>query len=116
MRGCYRRGDALEETGKPDRATFNLLMRLRPFGDFDGLTPDEMYAYMFDAFDPAASPISFNEEIDPGLIANVGFHRDIVGCPESGAATEAHPERKLACPPLQEDCGYGFGRAGWTLA
>ncbi len=34
---------------------------------------------MFDAFDPAASPISFNEEIDPGLIATVGFHRDIVG-------------------------------------
>ncbi len=68
----------MEETGKPDRATFKLMMRLRPFGDFDNLTPDEAYTYIFEASDPAKSPISFNEDVDPESIEAVDFYRNVV--------------------------------------
>jgi hypothetical protein len=69
----------MEDVDKPDRDTFRFLMRLRPFGDFDGLTPDEAYGYIFDALDPVASPIIFNEDVEPDVIERVPFFRDVAG-------------------------------------
>jgi hypothetical protein len=69
-------GHDTEGTEKPDKVAFNLMMWLRHFTDFDGLTPEEAYAYVFEAYDPGKSPITFKEDVAPGLIENIGLYRD----------------------------------------
>jgi hypothetical protein len=53
-------------------------MRLGRLYDFDGLSPDAAYAFIFDALDPAESPIAFSKDVNPQLIESISLYRDVV--------------------------------------